>query len=72
MNYSIDWNGPGERDRDISHADEDACITICQGPPICMLTGEEATKTCVWCKQIWVKPDGSETVNDPCDGERKQ
>lgn len=47
----------------------DPCVVVCQGPPICMLMGDEAMAAqmngCVWCRRIWVHYDGSSTVREP-------
>lgn len=50
--------------------DDDApLIIVCQGPPVCMLQGDEAEASqragCPWCKRIIVHPDGTDTVTDP-------
>jgi hypothetical protein len=49
--------------------DEDAVVTVCQGPPACDLTGDDAVKAqqagCQWCKRIYIASDGTETVVEP-------
>ena len=49
--------------------ERDPCIIVCQGPPICLLVGDEAVQTaeagCPWCKRITVHKDGSETIEEP-------
>lgn len=45
--------------------DEDPEVVVCQGPPLCMLTGDAAIASarggCVWCDHIIIHPDGTET-----------
>ncbi len=44
-------------------------IKICQGPPRCLLDGDEAVlaaeSNCVWCRVIDIYEDGSETRSGP-------
>lgn len=44
-------------------------VIVCQGPPRCELTGEEAIEAaangCPWCRRIIVHEDGSETETGP-------
>ncbi len=53
-------------------SDEDPMVVCCQGPPRCMLQGDEAEKAikagCVWCRRIIVHPDGTETMIEPGNG----
>jgi len=46
-----------------------ATIIVCQGPPVCLLMGDEAVAAqkagCIWCKRIIMLPDGSEHVTEP-------
>lgn len=53
----------------MSDEDDVACITICQGPPQCLLEGDEAETAqkagCVWCKRIYIHSDGTETITEP-------
>lgn len=48
---------------------EDPLVIVCQGPPRCLLEGNDAVKAqeagCVWCKRIIVHRDGTETVQEP-------
>lgn len=48
--------------------DEDPMVTVCAGPPLCLLEGDEAVASaqngCPWCKRIVLHPDGSETVTE--------
>ena len=50
-------------------SDRDPQVIVCQGPPRCMLEGDEAIKAqesgCIWCKRITVHDDGSETTTQP-------
>jgi len=54
---------------DLIEEELDACVIVCQGPPVCMLEGWDAVeaqqKGCVWCKRIICHEDGSETVIEP-------
>lgn len=48
----------------------DSCtIWVCQGPPRCNLTEDEAVAAqeakCVWCKRIILDEDGEETTVEP-------
>ena len=47
----------------------DPMITVCQGPPVCNLTGEHAIEAieagCPWCTRRIQHPDGTETVIGP-------
>lgn len=47
----------------------DPMVIVCQGPPVCMLEGDEANAHqldgCRWCKRIIVHDDGTETVIEP-------
>jgi len=49
--------------------EDDPCVIVCQGPPVCMLEGDEAVKAaedgCPWCKRITLHDDMTETVVDP-------
>lgn len=50
--------------------DGPATITVCQGPPRCMLQGDDAVAAiesgCQFCKRIIIDPvDGSETTIEP-------
>ena len=49
--------------------DDDPCVIVCAGSPVCLLMGDEAITAaqagCVWCKRIICHPDGSETVIGP-------
>lgn len=49
--------------------DENYIVTVCQGPPRCDLTGQEAIDAkiagCPWCERITIAPDGSERVERP-------
>lgn len=44
-------------------------VTVCQGPPVCMLEGDEAVAAqkggCPWCERITVFEDGSEERTGP-------
>lgn len=48
---------------------DDPMVVVCQGPPACMLEGDEAEAEmeagCRWCKRIIVHDDGTETVIEP-------
>lgn len=47
----------------------DPVIIVCQGPPRCLLEGDEAESAmeagCIWCKKITVHQDGTETILKP-------
>lgn len=49
--------------------DEPAMVVVCQGPPRCMLEGDEAVCAamagCLWCRRIECLPDGSERRTGP-------
>jgi len=49
--------------------DPDPEVIVCQGPPVCHLTNEQAIAAqqagCRWCKRIILHYDGSETVIEP-------
>ena len=44
-------------------------VMSCQGPPLCMLEGDEAIAAqeggCIWCTRIWIFPDGHVEVAEP-------
>jgi hypothetical protein len=44
-------------------------VIICQGPPRCMLEGDEAVAAakagCPWCRRIELLPDGTERRSGP-------
>ena len=46
--------------------DDDPTVTVCTGPPLCLLGGDEAVEAakagCELCKRIIIHPDGTETV----------
>ncbi len=44
---------------------DDPVVIVCQGPPACLLEGNEEEDGCPWCKRITVHPDGTETVTEP-------
>jgi hypothetical protein len=47
----------------------DPQVIVCQGPPICLLQGDEAVAAmkagCPWCRRTTMHEDGSETVREP-------
>ena len=49
--------------------DDDPVVIVCQGPPRCLLEGDEAIAAqvagCVWCRRIIVHSDGTETETKP-------
>jgi hypothetical protein len=46
--------------------DDDPMVTVCAGPPLCLLEGDEAVAAanngCELCKHIICYPDGTETI----------
>lgn len=46
--------------------EDDPTVTVCAGPPMCALEGDDAVAWalagCPLCKRIVIHPDGSETV----------
>ena len=48
--------------------DDDPVVTVCAGPPLCTLEGDDAVAFaqagCELCKRISVHPDGTETVQE--------
>ena len=64
-------NAPDEDDIivDVDVTDGPAEVTVCQGPPICALEGDEAVSFaasgCVWCRRITIHQDGTESEIDP-------
>lgn len=50
-------------------AEEPPVIIACQGPPRCLLTGDDAvhaaTAGCVWCERIIIHDDGTEQIIKP-------
>jgi hypothetical protein len=48
--------------------EDDPTVTVCAGPPLCMLQGDEAVAAaqagCELCKRITIHPDGTETVRE--------
>lgn len=48
--------------------ESDPIVTVCAGPPLCLLEGDDAVAAaqsgCELCKRITVHPDGSETVQE--------
>lgn len=57
----------------MSDEDDDdlGTVTVCQGPPRCLLEGEEAIAAqiagCVWCQRLTIHADHSETVTQPAE-----
>lgn len=53
----------------IDSEDGDPCVIVCQGPPVCLLMGDEAMAAqiagCVWCRRTWIHRDCTETVREP-------
>jgi len=53
----------------IDVSDADPVIVVCQGPPRCLLDGDEAiaaqARGCYWCRRIIVHADGTETIKEP-------
>lgn len=53
----------------IDEAEAGSKITVCQGPPACLLKDDDAVNAqiagCPWCKVITLHEDGSETVKEP-------
>ena len=49
--------------------DDVPVLTVCQGPPRCLLEGDDAARAaeagCVWCKRIRFLPNGDEHVIEP-------
>lgn len=49
--------------------DDGAEIVVCQGPPRCVLVGDDAVDAqragCVWCSRIVIMTDGREFVSGP-------
>lgn len=47
-------------------AEDHPMITVCAGPPLCELQGDDAERAqrdgCLLCKRIICHPDGSETI----------
>ena len=48
-------------------------VIVCQGPPRCMLEDDEAIEAqkagCIWCRTITLHEDGTETVQEPANGD---
>jgi|GEM_PF-5160466 len=44
-------------------------VIVCQGPPRCTLTGDDAIAAveagCVWCRRITIHADGTKTETGP-------
>lgn len=59
----------------MSDTDEPVVMTICQGPPRCMLEKDDAVRAikdgCVWCDRCYINSDGSETWARVSDDTRK-
>lgn len=49
--------------------DGDPRVIVCQGPPVCLLEGDEAVRAaengCSWCRRIILHDDMTETVYEP-------
>lgn len=49
--------------------DDSYCITVCQGPPWCDLTGEAAEAAmkagCQFCRRIFGDGEGGERIDQP-------
>lgn len=56
-------------ERPLEHEDVAGNVIVCQGPPICLLSGDEAVAHqqagCVWCRRITVFTDGTENSKEP-------
>lgn len=53
----------------MTYDDELGEVIVCQGPPRCMLEGDDAIeaqeKGCLWCKRVFIDGSGKETVIEP-------
>jgi len=56
-------------DDDYDYDEPDQTLIICQGPPVCHLSGDACLRSqlsgCVWCRRVIQHEDFTETVIEP-------